>query len=70
VSAAAEVVVMDDTLRIVSVYDGRERLGCVEIAADGEARAFDSFGQELGNFRNVEAAIAAIEASAQAQAVP
>jgi hypothetical protein len=45
--------------RKLSIYDGRDRLGWIEIADGGEARAFDQRGRKLGTFSNLEAASAA-----------
>lgn len=36
--------------RSLSVYDGRDRLGQIELAANGTARAFDRWGKKLGVF--------------------
>jgi hypothetical protein len=50
--------------RELSIYDGRECLGRIVVAANGKARAFDRQGKLLGAFANYEAASAAITAAA------
>jgi hypothetical protein len=45
-----------DSTRELAVYDGRECLGKIAIAANKKARAFDSRGKSLGTFENFEAA--------------
>jgi hypothetical protein len=49
-----------DSTREVAVYDGRDCLGKIAIAANKKARAFDSRGKSLGTFENFEAASAAL----------
>jgi hypothetical protein len=46
--------------RELAVYDGRECIGKIAIAANKKARAFDSRGKSLGTFENFEAASAAL----------
>lgn len=43
----------------LAVYDGRDHLGMITIAADRTARAFDRQGKVLGTFESIEAASAA-----------
>jgi len=47
--------------RTISIYEGRERLGRIDIFDDGEAHAFDCQGNKLGMFPNLKAACAAIK---------
>jgi hypothetical protein len=51
--------------REFSIYDGRECLGRIAVAANGKARAFDSRGKSLGTFESFEAASAALWKSAR-----
>src|SRR5205807_252777 len=46
--------------RELAIYDGRDWLGKITIAADGEVRAFDRRGKALGTFQNFEAAAAVV----------
>jgi hypothetical protein len=59
-SAAAAAITCKAKLvgvvRRLSVYDGSERLGRIEISKDGAARAFDARGRRLGTFPNFKAA--------------
>jgi hypothetical protein len=42
------------------VYDGRDCLGTIVVAANGKVRAFDSRGKSVGSFEHFEAASAAL----------
>ncbi len=42
--------------REFSIYDGRDCLGTIAVAANGKARAFDRRGKSLGIFESFEAA--------------
>jgi hypothetical protein len=54
--------------RQLFVYDGRERLGRIDVAADGKARAFDRRGKALGRFPNFQAASAAFKSPVRRRA--
>jgi hypothetical protein len=49
--------------RVLTVYDGRDRRGRIEIAKDGEARAFNRRGKLLGHFATLKTALHAFDAS-------
>jgi hypothetical protein len=51
--------------RELSVYNGHECIGTIEIADDGEARAFDQHGKLLGSFPSVKLASAAFDTSVE-----
>ena len=48
-------------MRRLSVYDGSDRLGRIEVFEDGKARAFDARGRSLGMFANFKAAAGAFK---------
>jgi hypothetical protein len=51
--------------RRLSIYDGQDCVGAIEIADDGEARAFDRRGKLLGSFPSSKAASAAFNSSVE-----
>jgi hypothetical protein len=57
-----------DAPRRLSIYDGQNCIGAIEVADDGTARAFDRRGKILGAFPSIKAATAAFKSSV-AQAV-
>ncbi len=42
--------------REFSIYDGRDCLGRIAVAASGKVRAFDSRGKSLGTFQSLDGA--------------
>jgi hypothetical protein len=46
--------------REIAVYDGRDCVGRIQVAVNGEARAFNSSGNVLGLFPTETAALAAL----------
>jgi hypothetical protein len=52
-----------DVPRRLSIYDGQNRIGGIEVADDGEARAFDLRGKLLGSFPSLKTASAAFNSS-------
>jgi hypothetical protein len=54
----------DISLRL-SIYDGQNCIGAIEVADDGEARAFDRRGKLLGSFPSLKAASAAFNSSVE-----
>jgi hypothetical protein len=54
-------------VRSLSVYDGRDCLGRITVAADGKARAFDCRGKALGTFESIEAASAAFATESKSE---
>jgi hypothetical protein len=47
--------------RELSVYDGHELVGTIEVGEDDEARAFDQYGKLLGSFASVKFAFTAFD---------
>jgi hypothetical protein len=54
--------------RRLFIYSGRDRLGRIDIGADGEARAFDRRGKLLGKFPSLKAASAAFKSVVEPRA--
>jgi hypothetical protein len=54
-----------DAPRRLSIYDGQNRIGAIEVADDWEAHAFDRRGKLLGSFPSIKAASAAFKSSVE-----
>jgi hypothetical protein len=56
----ARIFGMATRQREVTIYDGRRRLGRIVIAQDGAAKAFGRAGEKIGDFADLNAAVAAV----------
>ncbi len=54
--------------RELAVYDGRDCIGTIKVAADGQAVAFDRDGKRLGKFPTYTAASAVFDKLAKSEA--
>jgi hypothetical protein len=66
--SAQTMSVMAQRQRELFIYDGRDCLGRIDVAADGEARAFDHQGKLLGRFPTLVAASSAFNVPVEPRA--